>query len=272
MVICFALLSGQAVAGKPLILKPNRIEISYTKPQNPAHQSIYELLKERRVLERFQSYLSPLRLPRTLLLKTEGCDGEANAWYEESDRTVTVCYEYIEELQSNMPDTTTAGGVTPQDAVVGPTMQVFLHEISHALFNLLKVPILGREEDAADQVAAYLMLHLDEDIKRPAIAGVVFMYGKEAKSENLNLEDFADEHGTSSQRLYNLLCLAYGSDPKLFGDVLEKGYLPKDRGKLCTDEYKQIDYAFAKLIRPYVDEAVRKKVQPKKLSRPVVKN
>jgi hypothetical protein len=42
MVICFALLSGQAVAEKPLILKPNRIKISYTKPQNPAHQSIYE--------------------------------------------------------------------------------------------------------------------------------------------------------------------------------------------------------------------------------------
>lgn len=271
IVICSALLSGQAIAEKPLILKPNRIQISYTKPQNPTHQPIYELLKERRVLERFRDYLSPLRLPRTLLLKTEGCDGEANAWYDDTKESVTVCYEYIEELQSNMPDTTTAGGVTPQDAVVGPTMQVFLHEISHALFNLLKIPILGREEDAADQVAAYLMLHLEEDIKHQAVAGVAFMYGKEAKSENPKLEDFADEHSISAQRLYNLICLAYGSDPKLFGDVLEKGYLPKDRAELCTGEYKQIDYAFEKLIRPYIDETVKKKVQPKKLLRPVVK-
>ena len=143
MVICSALLSGQAVAEKPLILKPNRIKISYTKPQNPAHQHIYELLKERRVLERFQGYLSPLRLPRTLLLKTEGCDGESNAWYEDTKESVTVCYEYIEELQSNMPDTTTAGGVTPQDAVVGPTMQVFLHEISHACSTCLRFQFWG---------------------------------------------------------------------------------------------------------------------------------
>ena len=34
---------------------------------------------------------------------------------------------------------------------------------------------------------------------------------------------FADEHGTPAQRLYNLLCVAYGSDKELFADVVEKG-------------------------------------------------
>ncbi|HBL24869.1 MAG TPA: hypothetical protein DDZ40_12245 [Deltaproteobacteria bacterium] len=269
IVICTVLMSGQAVAEKPLILKPNRVEISYTKPQNPAHQNIFELLKERRVLERFRDYLSPLRLPRTLLLKTEGCKGESNAWYEDSDHSVTVCYEYIEELQSNAPDKTTPGGVTPQDAVIGPLIEVFLHEVSHALFDLLKVPILGREEDAADQFAAYLMLRFDIDFARHTIAAVAYMYGREARSQKLELERFADVHGLSAQRLYNILCLAYGADQKLFADVVEKGYLPKSRAEGCADEYKQIYYAVEKLIYPNIDEAVRKKVQPKKLLRPV---
>src|SRR5215813_11949896 len=66
-----------AGAAAPDSLKTNRIEISYVKPTNPAHQQIYELLQQRRVLERFQGYLSPLRLPRTLFVKT--------------DHTVTVC-------------------------------------------------------------------------------------------------------------------------------------------------------------------------------------
>ena len=56
--------------------------------------------------------------------------------------------------------------------MLGPAIEAFLHEIGHALFNLLRVAILGREEDAADQVAAYLMLHLDKDIARQTVAGV----------------------------------------------------------------------------------------------------
>jgi hypothetical protein len=256
-------------AAAPPNLKPNRIKISYVQPSNPAHQHIYEVLQQRRVLERFKGYLSPLRLPRTLLLKTAGCDGKSNAWYEEHE--VKVCYEYIEEVLRNAPDVTTGAGVTPQDAIIGPTIEVFLHEIGHAIFDLLKVPILGREEDAADQVASYLMLHLDKDIVRQTVAGVAFMYGHEMKTQSEGLEQFADVHGVSAQRFYNLLCLAYGQDPKLFADLAEKKYLPESRAEGCADEYKQVDYAFKQLIYPHIDQAQVKKVQPKKLLRPAQK-
>jgi len=257
-----------AWAAAPPNLKSNRIEISYVQPSNPAHQPIYEALQQRRVLERFKGYLSPLRLPRTLILKTAGCDGESNAWYEDSEHAVTVCYEYIHEVLRNAPEVTTAAGVTRQDAIIGPTIEVFLHEIGHAIFDLLKVPILGREEDAADHVASYLMLHLDKDIARQTVDGVAFMYAHEMQSESPGLKHFADVHGVSAQRFYNLLCLAYGQDPKLFADLVEKKYLPESRGEDCHFEYTQVDYAFRQLIHPYIDQAQVKKVQPKKLLRP----
>jgi hypothetical protein len=269
--ICVALLSAQALAKKPPVLKPNRIEISYVVPPNPAHQQVYELVKERRVLERFRAYLSPLRLPTTLILKFDGCDGESNAWYEESDHTVTVCYEYLDDVLKNAPETTTAAGVTRQDAIVGPAIEVFLHEVGHAIFNLLKVPIFGREEDAADQLADYLILHLDDDIARQSVTGIGYMYAHEMQSQTPGLQQFANVHGLSAQRFYNLLCMAYGKDPKLFGFVVEKGYLPEARAETCEDEYKQVDYAFKELIYPYIDRAVVKKVQPKKLMRPMEK-
>jgi hypothetical protein len=253
----------------PPNLKSNRIEIAYVKPSSPAHQYIYEVLQQRRVLERFQGALSPLRLPRTLLLKTAGCDGDSNAWYEESEHAVTVCYEYLDEVVANAPKATTEAGVTAQDAIVGPTMEVFFHEVGHAMFDMLKVPILGREEDAADHIASYLMLHMDKDIARQAVTGVAYMYHHEMKSENPGQKQFADVHGLSSQRFYNLLCLAYGSDSKLFADLVEKKVLPESRAEDCAGEYRQVDYAFNKLIQSYVDEAQRKKVQPKKLLRPV---
>ena len=249
-------------------LKPNRVKISYVPQSNTAHQHIYEVLQERRVLERMQGYLSPLRLPKTLFLKTAGCKGESNAWYENEEHTVTVCYEYIDEVLRNAPDVTTAAGVTPQDAIVGPTIEVFFHEIGHAIFDLLKVPILGREEDAADQIASYGMLRLDQDIARQTVAGVAYMYGHEMKSDTPGIEQFADAHGVSAQRFYNLLCMAYGKDSKMFADLVEKKYLPESRAEGCADEYKQVDFAFRKLIYPYIDQAQVKKVQPKKLLRP----
>jgi hypothetical protein len=268
VVICWGLVWSPANAGQPSRLKANRIQIAYVPPSNPAHQPIYGLLKERRVLERFKEYLAPLRLPRSLLLKLDGCNGEANAWYEESEHAVTVCYEYIDGLMRNAPKETTPAGVTPQDAVVGPTVEVFLHEMSHALFDLLKVPILGREEDAADQLAAYNMLQLGKEEARSAIAGVAFMYGREAQGQKLQLEHFSDVHGVSAQRFYNLLCLAYGADPVLFADVVQMGYLPKSRAEDCADEYKQVDYAFKKLISPSIDQTLQKKVRSKKWLKP----
>ena len=45
-----------------------------------------------------------------------------------------------------------------EDALIAPLMDVFLHEAAHALFDLLAIPVLGGEDDAADQVAAYYML------------------------------------------------------------------------------------------------------------------
>src|SRR5271154_5602816 len=110
--------SGAAVARESAALRTNRVEIAYVTPKNPTHEPIYRLMRERKVLERFREYLSPLRLPRVLILKVEGCDGEENAWY--ADDAVTVCYEYLDSILRNAPDQATADGVTRMDAVIGP--------------------------------------------------------------------------------------------------------------------------------------------------------
>src|SRR4051812_37893333 len=61
------------------------------------------------------------------------------------------------------------------------------------------------------------------------------------------LRDFAAVHSTSAQRLFNLLCLAYGSNPKVFAALREMDLL-KERAAGCEGEYRQVDYAVRKLI------------------------
>src|SRR5262249_19829783 len=214
---------------------PNRIKIDYVAPKNPAHQVIYRKLREIRALENLREFLSPFRLPRALLVKTEGCDGESNAWYE--DGAITICYEYIDEIWRTAPSEITAAGINPVDAEVAPVFDTALHEFGHAIFEIYKLPVFGREEDAADQVAAYIALHLGKDEARRHIGGVAYAYFTETKAEAKapKLERFANEHATPAQRLYNVICIAYGADPKLFGDVVAKGYLPKERAESCAD-------------------------------------
>jgi Putative metallopeptidase len=261
IVLC-ALLSMAAITEARSASRPNRIRIAYVPPLDVAHQPIYDLLKQRRILERFRDLLSFLRLPKPLLLQVAGCDGDANAWYDSEAHEVTVCYEYVAHIQRIAPTETTAG-VTPENTIIGPVAEVFLHEVGHALFDLLRVPILGREEDAADQLAAYTMLQLGKAFARTTIVGVAWMYGQDAKGSSVDLSDYANVHSLDAQRFYNVLCLAYGADPKLFADIVEQKHLPQERAEGCADEYRQVDYAVQKLISPHIDKARAKKVRAK---------
>jgi hypothetical protein len=173
-----------------------------------------------------------------------------------------------------MPAETTAAGVTPIDAIVGPLVDTSLHEFGHALFEMLRLPVFGREEDAADQVSAYIMLQLGKVEARRLIRGVAYAYKAEAEAATApsTMTRFADVHGTPAQRFYNVLCIAYGADKHLFGDdIVEKGYLPKDRAEDCENEYRQAANAYEKLIGPHVDRGRAKKVFDRSWLRPTAR-
>ena len=208
-----------------------RIAIEYEPPKNPAHQPLYEMLKERRVLEKLQGIFSPFQLPIELTFKTVGCDGLSNAWY--SRPTVSICYEYLAEIQRDMPKETTPAGVTPADAVLGQFFYAVAHETGHAMFDLLSVPIFGYQEDAADQFAGYIILQFGKADARRLILGAAHSYKKYLQNPTVTapLTAFSDEHSPPAQRFYNLLCLAYGADRVLFADFVEQNYLPKERAK-----------------------------------------
>ncbi|MBX9825420.1 MAG: DUF4344 domain-containing metallopeptidase [Xanthobacteraceae bacterium] len=233
--------------------KTNYIDVEYAEPQSAEHRQVLQLAKENKTLERVQALLSPIRLPRRLLIKTQGCDGLSNAWYD--GESVTVCYEYLDELWKNAAQETTPAGIAPIDTLIGPVIDVFLHEAGHAVFDILQVPLFGREEDAADQFSVYIMLKMEKDEARRLIMGNAYQYKGDVQSPTVSmpLKKFADEHGTPSQRFYNVLCLAYGADKVLFADFVSKGYLPQDRAEGCEGEYAQVDFAFKRLIMPSID-------------------
>ena len=262
--MCALLATSCATAvTEPAPAGPAKVQIEYMPPTNPKHEAVYKMLKEHQVLENMQMLLSPFRLRFSVLVRTKDCDGQVNAWYDDDTHTVTVCYEYVQDIVDHAPKETTPEGVTREDAILGPVHEVFVHEFAHMLFDQYKVPLFGPEEDAADAVAAYSMMQFGPKFAHAAIDGLADMYARKAKAQEKNFEkeDLAEEHPLEQTRLYTLLCYAYGGDPKTFADVVTKGYLPKWRAKDCHDDYERIKYAADTLIRPHRDMAKSNQVR-----------
>jgi hypothetical protein len=258
--LCAASFDTAAAAGDP---QPNRIKIEYVEPKDPAHQPIYNMIKEQKALEKLQEIFAPFKFPIDVNLKTIGCDGVSNAWYQRP--TLTICYEYLADIRKTIPKETTADGVTPQDAMIGQFLYVVAHEMGHASFDLLNVPLFGRPEDAADQFAAYMMLQLGKSQARRLIAGAAYSYKDYVENKRVTVPQtaFADVHGAPMQRFYNLLCIGYGADREAFADLVTKGYLPESRAPSCRVEYGEINFAFQQLIVPQLDKEMAKAVLDK---------
>ena len=234
--------------------KAQRIQIDYEKPRNSDLEPIYNELKEQRVVEYVRDVLNSFRLPRPLTVKLSDSNGVSNAAY--GNDSIIVCYEYVADILKNASKEQLPIGISDKDTIVGPLVDVFLHEAGHAIFDYLRVPLFGNEEDAADQFSAFIMLQFDKERARRLILGSAYQYrmGIQDPKFTIATRAFADVHGQPAERFFNVLCMAYGADPEMFSDIVTKAYLPRDRAKSCPREYKQVRFAFETLIRPYIDE------------------
>jgi len=223
---------------------------------------IHERMKQRQVLEELAAFLAPLKLPRTLRVRTKTC-GEVNAFYNPDEYTVNICYEWIDATETMAPQTTSEG-FSRQEVIVGGFIGVVLHELGHAINDLLNVPVLGREEDTADQIAGFMMLQFGKDVARTAVKGMAYVWLTFSRAGN---SPYWDVHSTPGQRFYNFLCIGYGGDPETFKDQVAQ-WLTPERVASCPHEYQQVRNAFIKTILPSIDQDMMKKVQAQTWLRP----
>jgi hypothetical protein len=248
------------VAQRQELAANSRIIVDYIDPRPNMQRSLLTLdrLRKRQVLEELSMFLSPLRLPRTLRIRIKTCF-QPNAFYVGSEWAINLCYEFYENLEATAPQTTSPQGFTRDEVVVGGFIDAIFHELGHALFDIFQVPVFGREEDAADQLSAFLMLQFGKDVARMTIKGAAFTYLNNRNPRSR--AEYADEHGTDAQRFFNYVCLAYGGEPDLFRDFVDNGVLPKARANGCAREHQLVRKAFARTILPHIDQELMKKVQ-----------
>ena len=189
-----------------------------------------------------------LQLPKTLGVRYAEC-GEPNAYYDPGAREILLCFELIERLAEDF------GNRLDDDqelasAVGGAYVFITLHEVGHALVDVLELPITGREEDAVDQLSAWLLIGEDEG--NDAVLSAAASFSIAGEGRELADSDFADEHALDQQRYFNMVCWVYGSNPELHAGLIEYAGLPAARAERCAEEYARLDRSWSKLLEPYV--------------------
>jgi hypothetical protein len=130
--------------------------------------------------------------------------------------------------------------------VLANTQFALLHELGHALIHTLNVPVLGREEDAADMLAiAGLLIGEIEQLQQHLLERLIVISDEWLLEWNESEDQSAywDSHSLEIQRFYNIVCLIYGSDTERFKDVAFGSALPVERSFVCEDEFKAARHA-----------------------------
>ena len=223
------------------------------------------LMMDARLLEDVaQDVNDSLKLPENVALVADQC-GRANAVWNSGQREIKICYELADlnlRLFEEDPVHERAHpghrDTVPAQAAVNATIGVFFHELGHAVISLFDLPITGREEDVADQLAAYAILEPTNVLKAfPNAAGVTgdyaLMFKKWAADRDwVAPADFAAVHSLNETRMFNLTCWIYGSDPADHADMVADGSLPESRSAGCPEEYQQLSRAWFKLLAPHL--------------------
>ena len=77
-----------------------------------------------------------------------------------------------------------------------------------------------------------------------------FWYNNEIRP---GVGSYWDVHNLSIQRFYNISCYAYGSDIEYNQDLIEDGWLPRDRALDCEYEYSQVENAWSYLLKDFTN-------------------
>jgi len=151
------------------------------------------------------------------------------------------------------------------DFVVGNAVFVLAHEMGHGLINEMNMPVLGREEDAADSFAIVTALKMGTAFSERALleAGKgLFLSGQRDKKEG-NVLAFYDEHGLDLQRAYNVVCFMVGANPDKYKQLAADTKLPQQRQESCVYEWKNTSWSWDEMLQKHLRSASQPKIAVK---------
>lgn len=132
-------------------------------------------------------------------------NGAVNAWYSPSQHQVTVSYDLALYLQR----------LVKSDLLTQDCLDfILMHEFGHALIHELDLPLVGSEEDAADEFATVVCAQALGPKGRTMAMNAALFFSRMGDSETkLSKLHFYDEHSLNKQRYYRILANLHAAQP-----------------------------------------------------------
>jgi hypothetical protein len=142
--------------------------------------------------------------------------------------------------------------------VVDNLLFVLGHEAGHAVIREMGVPVVGREEDAADSFSTLMALICEEGFGDRMLANAAlgwFLSDRRDRSDQRGQDaqaNYYGEHGMDLQRAYNVVCLMVGSNPGKFASVADAARLPPERRMTCQDDYLNAKWSWDQVLQSHL--------------------
>jgi hypothetical protein len=188
-------------------------------------------------------------------MKIHIVNGFVGPSYDPSTKTITLSYGFVnyvgEQLTKNFPELLKNQNELGRELAAVDGF-ILLHEFGHALIDVFGLPILGKEEDAADSVATVFLTQNVKGGTEYAFDAAKFFHTLSARQRKLAPAAYFDEHSLDEQRAYAIVCWIAGSSESDFNHVRKLGLLSDARLQSCPSEYQQKVRSWDTLLEPHV--------------------
>ncbi|MEU7135589.1 DUF4344 domain-containing metallopeptidase [Streptomyces sp. NPDC046261] len=235
------------------------LSVSYQAPRGGGADE-RDFLRERRLPEKVAEDLNrSLRLPERIEIVGRSCKKDDTPEYDPETGRIALCYGFIGEVRSMFEADRSSGAEGDADErTAGVITETLYHEAAHALIDKLDLPFTGREEDVADQFAAYRLLGQGEP-GRAALLAAADNYALYARDADPADADPSDEHAPDAVRSAGYRCYLYGSAPRHkraaeYRALVDGKRLTKERAALCQGEYDDLRRGWRQLLAPHMTD------------------
>ena len=181
--------------------------------------------------------------------------GEDGPLFDNGINEISIPYGFLIEVQERFKQArySSKAGITNKEASMDALMHTIFHELAHALIFQYELPVLGKEEDAADGLASVLLIEYLEEGQEIVITAADLFDLESQDIKEYKDEDYWGEHSLDIQRYYSSMCHVYGSAPIEYKQIKTNEDFSKEKAENCIDDYDNLVNSWLTLLDPFLN-------------------
>ena len=226
------------------------LRVTWEKPASKSDQLGYETLKasETELLAETLAKTFQLRDPLTV----EGVNGTGQGpSYDSEDNSITLPYGFAAVVsEAVVASNSLAKKREQRERVAAVNDLIFEHQLGHALTTAYELPVSGKEEDTADEIATILLLKEKTGAQYGADAAIFLANFSNAQKPPV-LGDYVNAHALDLEHALKILCWVAGSSKQALKEVAGIGAIGVGN---CPQEFEQVSDGVTQELSTHLED------------------